>query len=79
MSVLRNREIKKLSKQQAVEKLAEMEKGMLELRAEGKREKATPLKQAIARLKTYIHQLSKTRPLSEEKPAEKRTEKANAA
>ncbi len=59
MAVLRNKDIKKLSKQQAAEKLVELEKSMLELMGEGKREKRKPLKQAIARLKTYIHQLEK--------------------
>lgn len=58
MAVLRNKDIKKLSKQQAAEKLVELEKSMLELMGEGKREKRKPLKQAIARLKTYIHQLN---------------------
>ncbi|MBS3068326.1 hypothetical protein J4450_06480 [Candidatus Micrarchaeota archaeon] len=59
MSVLRNKDLKKLSKQQAAEKLVELEKSMLELMGEGKKEKRKPLKQAIARLKTYIHQLEK--------------------
>jgi len=57
--VLRNKDLKKLSKQQAAEKLVELEKSMLELMGEGKKEKRKPLKQAIARLKTYIHQLEK--------------------
>ena len=35
MVVLRNKDVKKLSKQQAVEKLAEVERGMRELMAEG--------------------------------------------
>ena len=57
MAVLRNKDVKKFSKQQAVEKLAELERSMLELMGEGKREKRKPLKQAIARLRTHIHNL----------------------
>lgn len=55
MAVLRSNDIKKLSRQQAVEKLAELEKAMLELGGEGKLERRRPLKQAIARLRTYLH------------------------
>ena len=58
MAVLKNNDVKKLSEQQAIEKLAELEKSMLELYGEGKREKLKPMKQAIARLKTRIHQLA---------------------
>ena len=57
MAVLYNKDVKKLSKQQAAEKLVELERAMLELAGEGKREKRKPLKQAIARVKTHIHQL----------------------
>ena len=58
MAVLHNKDVKKLSKQQAAEKLVELERSMLELAGEGKREKRKPLKQAIARLKTHLHQLN---------------------
>ena len=54
---LKMNEVKKLSMQQAVEKLQELEKSMLELMGEGKREKQRSVKQAIARVKTHIHQL----------------------
>lgn len=56
MAVLKNKDIKKLSRQQALEKLVEMEKVMLEIGGEGKTEKRKPVKQAIARLKAYLHQ-----------------------
>ena len=58
MAVLRPNDIKKFTKEQAVLKLDELDRVMLELEGEGKREKKKAVRKAIARLKTYIHMLN---------------------
>ena len=59
MATLKMKDIAKLSRKQAEEKMVELERSLLELAAEGKAEKKKPLKQAIARLCQYIARLSK--------------------
>ncbi|MEK6982545.1 MAG: hypothetical protein AABX38_06440 [Candidatus Micrarchaeota archaeon] len=57
MAVLKANDVKKLSKDQIIAKIAEMHKLLLELEGEGKREKSGSVKQAIARLKTHYAEL----------------------
>lgn len=54
MAVIKRNELKALSPKEAEAKIAELEKAILELHGEGKREKVQPLKRTIARLKTLI-------------------------
>ncbi len=56
--VLKMPDIRKLNMEDAQKKLGELEVAMLELAGEGKMEKRKPVKKAIARLKTYISELS---------------------
>jgi ribosomal protein L29 len=57
MAAIKSNELRKLSKEQAMAKIGEFEKVMLELEGEGKREKKKPLRKGIAKLKTYITEL----------------------
>ncbi|MDD5339868.1 MAG: hypothetical protein PHV13_01320 [Candidatus ainarchaeum sp.] len=52
MAIIRKSELKKMSAQERAGKIAELEKAMLELRGEGKKEKTKPLRKAIAKLLT---------------------------
>ncbi len=54
MAVIKKNEMKTMTLKAAEAKIAELEKAILELRGEGKREKVKPLKKAIAKLKTYL-------------------------
>ncbi|HLC68375.1 MAG TPA: hypothetical protein VJH24_00920 [Candidatus Bilamarchaeaceae archaeon] len=56
MATLRMPDVRKLSKAEAEKKLQELENVMLELAGSGKMEKQRPIRRAIARLKTYLHQ-----------------------
>ena len=57
--MLKMPDIRKLSKPDLEKKLIELENVMLELAGEGKKEKTKSVRKAIARLKTYMHELSK--------------------
>lgn len=59
MAVLRMPDIRKLSAADAQKKLSEMERVLLELMGQGKRDKTRPVKKAIARLKTVLHEFSR--------------------
>jgi ribosomal protein L29 len=52
MAIIKKSELKKMSAQERASKIAELEKAMLELRGEGKKEKTKPLRKAIAKLLT---------------------------
>ena len=52
MAIIKKSELKKMSAEERVKKIAELEKAMLELRGEGKKEKTKPLRKAIAKLLT---------------------------
>ena len=52
MAVIRKSELKKMSADERVKKIAELEKAMLELRGEGRKDKTKPLRKAIAKLLT---------------------------
>jgi len=52
MAIIRKSELKKMGAQERASKIAELEKAMLELRGEGKKEKTKPLRKAIAKLLT---------------------------
>ncbi len=54
MAVIKKSDLKAMSAKEAEAKIAELEKAILELHGEGKREKVKPLKRAIAKLKTRI-------------------------
>jgi ribosomal protein L29 len=53
MAIIRKSELKKMNAQERASKIAELEKAMLELRGEGKKEKTKPLRKAIAKLLTW--------------------------
>lgn len=57
MAVIKNQDIKKMTKELADKKIHELESILLELEGEGKREKLKPVKKTIARIKTHIRQL----------------------
>ncbi len=63
MAVIKDNELKEMSPKAAEAKIAELEKAILELQGEGKREKIRPLKRAIAKLKTIA-----AKPEEKEKP-----------
>ena len=56
MAVLKMPDIRKLSPADAQKKLSEMERLLLELMGEGKVDRVRPVKKAIARLKTFLHE-----------------------
>jgi ribosomal protein L29 len=69
MAVIRKSELKKMSPEERARKVAELEKAMLELCGEGRRDKARPLRKAIAKLKTPPHGGVKAQqPLNSPKP-----------
>jgi ribosomal protein L29 len=55
MAVIKKSELRKMSPAERVKKIAELEKAMLELRGEGKKDKTKPLRKAIAKLKTPLY------------------------
>jgi len=55
MAVIKKEDLRKMSKKEAEKKLLELEMALLELEGEGKREMRSPLKRAIAQLKTLIN------------------------
>jgi ribosomal protein L29 len=52
MAVIRKSELQKMNDAEKAAKIAELERAVLELRGEGRGDKAKSLKKAIARLKT---------------------------
>lgn len=63
MAVLKNKDVQKLSKEDSVKKISELERSLLEM--EKFTQKRNPVKKAIARLKTHLHNLEAK---SSEKP-----------
>jgi ribosomal protein L29 len=55
MAVIRKSELRNMSPLEREKKLAELEKVLLELCGEGRRDKAKPVRKAIAKLKTPPH------------------------
>jgi len=55
MAVIKKEDLRKMSRKDAERKLEELEMALLELEGEGKREMRSPLKKAIAQLKTLIN------------------------
>lgn len=56
MAVIRKSDIGKMTPKEAEAKILELEKALVQLEGEGKREKKKPLKKAIASLKTMLTQ-----------------------
>jgi len=52
MAVIKKSDMQKMSPAERKNKIVELERALLELRGEGRLDKARPLKKAIARLKT---------------------------
>jgi ribosomal protein L29 len=52
MAAIKKSEMEKMSPAERKNKIAELERAMLELRGEGRLDKVRPLKKAIAKLKT---------------------------
>lgn len=55
MAAIRKSDLEKMSPAERKSRIAELERGMLELRGEGRLDKIRPLRKAIARLKTPPH------------------------
>jgi len=83
MGILKKSDVKAMSAKEAEAKIADLEKAMLEMHGEGKREKIAPLKKAIAKLKTKLANAPaetkeepkkeiKAEPKVEEKPKEEK-------
>lgn len=66
---MKAKDVSKLSKDEAVKKLDEIGRSMLEL--DGKSQKKKSLRKSIARLKTHIHGMNKKTVVPEAKKAEK--------
>ena len=66
MGILKKSDLKAMSAKEAEAKIADLEKAILEMHGEGKREKIAPLKKAIAQLKTKLA----SAPAAEEKKKE---------
>ncbi len=77
MAVIKKNDLKVMSAKEAEAKIADLEKAILELHGEGKREKVQPLKRTIAKLKTIIANPPAEKPKEElkEKPKEEPKEK----
>ncbi len=56
MAAIKKSELQKMSAKELEMKIIDFEKAILELRGEGKPDKARPLKKAIARMKTRLSQ-----------------------
>jgi ribosomal protein L29 len=56
MAIIKKSELKKMTNKEAEKKLVELDRALLELEGEGKREKRKPVKKAIAKLKTLLTQ-----------------------
>jgi len=54
MAVIRKNEIKKMDTKEVEAKIAGLERALLELEGEGKKEKKKPVRKAIAKLKTAL-------------------------
>jgi hypothetical protein len=52
MAIIKRTDMEKLDDSARLVKIAELEKAILELRGEGRKDKVKPLKKAIAQLKT---------------------------
>ena len=65
MSIIKKSDLKAMSAKEAKAKIADLEKAMLEMHGEGKREKIAPLKKAIAKLKTKLANAPKEEPKKE--------------
>jgi ribosomal protein L29 len=52
MAIIKKSELKKMSATERAKKITELEKAMLELRGEGRKDKTKPLRKAIAKLLT---------------------------
>jgi len=59
MAVIKKSELQKMSAKDSEAKIEVLQRALLELEGEGKREKKKPLKKAIAKLKTRISMLAK--------------------
>jgi ribosomal protein L29 len=52
MAIIKKTELDSMTEAEKAAKIAELEKAMLELRGESRKDKAKPLRKAIAKLKT---------------------------
>ena len=52
MAVIKKKELQKLTPEERNKKIVELERAILELRGEGRKEKIKPLRKTIARLRT---------------------------
>lgn len=55
MAIIKKNELKGMTKLEAEKKIAEIERAILELQGEGKKEKTKVLKKTIAQLKTILN------------------------
>ena len=59
MAVIKKSVLQKMSAKESEAKVVELQRALLELEGEGKREKKKPVKKAIAKLKTRLVALAK--------------------
>ena len=52
MAIIKKSELDSMNDMQKADKIAQLEKAMLEMRGEGRKDKVKPLRKAIAKLKT---------------------------
>ncbi len=52
MAIIRKSDLKRMGPEERAKKLSELQRAMLELRGEGRKDKAKPLRKAIAKLLT---------------------------
>lgn len=59
MAAIKAKDMRKLTKEQASQKLTELGNVLIQLEGEGKREKKKTVRKGIARLKTYLGELER--------------------
>jgi ribosomal protein L29 len=56
MAIIKKNDLSKMTAEEATKKITELNRVLLELEGEGKKEKRKPVKKAIAQLKTILTQ-----------------------
>jgi ribosomal protein L29 len=73
MAVIRKSDLGKMTEKEFETKRAELERSLLELEGEGKREKRKPVKKAIAQIKTKLSQKKQLNTASVQKNVSKKS------
>ncbi|HIE54616.1 MAG TPA: hypothetical protein EYP90_05470 [Chromatiaceae bacterium] len=72
MAAIRKNDFDKMSEKEMKAKIIEFERAILELEGEGKKDKARPLRKAIASMKTRMHSAQTLNTPTEEKVTERK-------